>query len=133
MRAKWLDDWRKNGMRSRLVAQQLNWATRDDVPLLVIARLFVSKASSFEHMFAAEARNLVGWDCSVVFYHVPLDEDIVVIPLKGLFFAGFAWQLRRAINGTRKASLAFGSIFTEELVAMIAVPYAEVVVAPMCF
>ena len=38
-------------MRSRVVAQQLNWAKRDDIsqntPLLVTARLLVSKASSF--------------------------------------------------------------------------------------
>ena len=42
VRAKWLDDWRKNGMRSRLVAQQFTWAKRDDVtqntPPLVAAR-----------------------------------------------------------------------------------------------
>ena len=37
------------------------------------------------------------------------------------------------MNGTGKASLAFGSVVTEELVAMPAAPFAEVVVAPMCF
>ena len=42
------------------------------------------------------------------------------------------WQFRRAMNGTRKATLAFGSVVTEELVAMPAAPCAEVVVAPMC-
>ena len=31
VRTKWLDDWGKNGMRSRLAAQQFNWAKRDDV------------------------------------------------------------------------------------------------------
>ena len=41
------------------------------------------------------------------------------------------FRLRRAVNGTRKASLAFGSVVTEELVAMLAAPFAEVVVAPM--
>ena len=30
-RAKWLNDWGKNGMRSRLVAQQFNWPERNDV------------------------------------------------------------------------------------------------------
>ena len=29
--------------------------------------------------------------------------------------------------------MAFGSVVTEELVAMPAAPFAEVVVAPMCF
>ena len=37
------------------------------------------------------------------------------------------------LNGTRKASLAFGSVVTEELVAMLAAPFAEVVVASMRF
>ena len=37
------------------------------------------------------------------------------------------------MNGTRKASLVFGSVVTEGLVAMHRAPFAEVVVAPMCF
>ena len=123
-------------MRSRLVAQQFNWAKRDDVtqntPPLVAARLLVSKALSFGHKVGALARCLAGWDCSVAVCHGPLDEDIVVIP-PTVCPAGFVWQLRRAMNGTRKASLAFGSVVTEELVAMLAAPFAEVVVAPMCF
>ena len=45
VRAKWLDDWGKNGMRSRLVAQQVNLSKLDDVtqkaPPLVAARLLV--------------------------------------------------------------------------------------------
>ena len=52
---------------------------------------------------------------------------------KGMCPAGFVWQLRRPINGTRKASLAFRSAVTEELVAMPAAPLADVVVASMCF
>ena len=56
------------------------------------------------------------WDCSVAFYHAPLDEHIVVVPSDGLCPVGFGWQLRRALNGTRKASLAFGGLVTEELV-----------------
>ena len=57
VRAKWLDDWGKNGMRSRLVAQQFNWAKRDDVtqntPPLVAAPLLVSNSSSFGHKVGA--------------------------------------------------------------------------------
>ena len=62
-----------------------------------------------------------------------LMRDTVVIPLKGLFPAGFVWQLRLAMNGTRKASLAVGSVVMKELVAMLAAPFTEVVIAPMCF
>ena len=71
----------------------------------------------------------MGWDCSVAFCHAPLDEDTVVIPPKGLRPTGFVWQLRPR----EKASLAFRSVVTEELVAMPAAPFAEVVVAAMCF
>ena len=66
---------------------------------------------------------MAGWDCSVAFYHAPVGEDIVVIPPKELCPGGFEWQ----------ASLAFGSVVTEELVALLAAPFAEVVVAPLCF
>ena len=74
-----------------------------------------------------------GSDCSAAFYHAPLAEDIMVVPPKGFCTEGFVWQFRRAMNGTRKASLAFGGVVTEELVAMPAAQFAEVVVAPMCF
>ena len=37
------------------------------------------------------------------------------------------------MNGTRKASLALGSVITEELVALPAAPFADVVVAAMRF
>ena len=87
VRAKWLDDWGKNGMRSRLVAQQVT----QNSPPLVTARLLVSKAS-----VGAEARCLAGWDCSVAFYHAPLDEDIVAIPPKVLCPAGFAKRAWRS-------------------------------------
>ena len=95
VRANWLDDWGTNGVRSRLVAQQFNWAKRDDAtqntPPLVAARLLLSKASSFGHKVGAEARCLAGWDCSVAYYRALLDEDIVVIPPKDLCPAGFVW------------------------------------------
>ena len=82
--AKWLDDWKKNGMRSRLVDQPFNWAKRDDVPQntppLVAARLLVGKGPSLGHKVGAEARCPVGWDCSVAFHHASLDVDIFCHP-----------------------------------------------------
>ena len=57
-----------------------------------------------------------------------------MIPPKALCPAGIVWELRRTTNGARKANLAFGSVvITEELVALLAAPFAEVVVAPKCF
>ena len=76
---------------------------------------------------------MAGWDCSVALCHAQIDEDIVVITPKGLCPAGLVWQLRRAMSGMRKASLAFGSVVTQELVAMPAAPFAEEDVAPMFF
>ena len=110
VRAKRSVIWRKTGMSSRLVAEQVNWAKRDDVtqntPPLVAARHLVSKASSSGHKVGgAGARCLAGWDCSVAFHHAQLDEDIVVIPPKGLCTAGFAWQRRRAMNGDACSSV----------------------------
>ena len=125
-------------MTSRLVTRQCKWAKRDDVtqntPRLVATRLLVSKAASLGHKVGPpEVWCLTAWDCSVAFYHAPLDEDIVVVPPKGLCLQGFVWQLRRSMNGTRKANFAFGSVVTEELVARPAAAFAEVDVAAMCF
>ena len=120
-------------MRSRLVAQHFDWSKVDvtqNTPPLVDD---VSKASSFGHKSLQRHDVWLVGIAVLAFYHTPLDEDIVVIPPKELCLAGFVWQLRRAMNGTRKASLAFGSVVTEELVAMLAALFAEVVVALMCF
>ena len=83
VRVKWFDDWGRNGMRSRLVAQQFDWAKRDDVTQNTPPLVLVSKAASFGHKIGREARCLAAWDCSVAFHHAPLDEDIVVVPPKG--------------------------------------------------
>ena len=75
------------------VAWQFDWAKRNDVtqntPPLVAGRLLVSKAASFGHKVGPEARCLAAWDCSVAFYHAPLDEDIVVVLPKGSCSEGF--------------------------------------------
>ena len=94
-------------MRSRLVAQQFNWAKREDVtqntPPLVAVRLLVSKAVNFwtQGLSRGAVSGSVGLQCRFS-CHAPLVEDIV------------------------EACLAFG---TEELVATPAALFAEVVVA----
>ena len=45
------------------------------------------------------------YDVSVAFYHAMMDQDIHVIPPKGEEEEGWAWQLQRAMYGTRRASL----------------------------
>ena len=88
-------------MRSRVVAQQLNWAKRDDITqntlLLVTARLLVSKASSFWTQDWARG--------ALAIHHAPLDEDTVIVPPKGLCTEGLVWQLRRAIDRHEEAEL----------------------------
>ena len=79
-------------------------------------RLQVSKASSF-------ARCLAGWECSVAFYHSPLDEEIVVMDSCGKIDRTWtarekqAWHWKCCHRGA----------------CCDAAPFAEVVVAPMSF
>ena len=126
VRAKWLDGWGKNGMRSRLVAQQFNWAKRDDVtqntPPLVAARLLLSKASSFGREVGPESRYLAVWDCSVAFNHAPLVARRKVCA---------PWVRLAAPAGHERHEEGELCVVTEEFGAMPAVPFANVVVAPM--
>ena len=59
-------------------------------------------------------------------------KTLLSICLKGCAPRDFVWQLRRARNDTWTAILAFGGVVTEELVAMLAASFAELVVAPVC-
>jgi hypothetical protein len=137
VRCKWLDDWGKEGVRCRLVAMQINTYKREDVtqntPPLVAVRLMVSRAATLTTTAGQHCRCLAVWDCSVAFYHAPLDEDIVALPPAGLCPPGFAWQLKRAMNGTRKASQAFGKVVKDEVLGMPGADFVLVAVSPMTF
>ena len=98
VRAKWLDDWGKNGMRSRLMAQHFNWAKRDDVTQN--GRCAISRQQSVIVWTQGWSRGAESG--SVAFYHAPFDEIIVVVPPKGVCPVGVVLQLRRAMDGTKK-------------------------------
>ena len=89
----------------------------ESIPPFWVARCFLSIASiavsEGEHYLCIGV-----WDCSVAFYHadLPEDEPIHVIPPRGLYKPGHCWQLKRAMNGTRPASLAYGNFVTDTMV-----------------
>ena len=82
LKANWLDDWRKNGMRSRLVGQQFNWAKDDDVTQNTPApgrRPSSCQQPGRLDTGLGKRRCVAVWGCSVAFCHAPLDKDIVVV------------------------------------------------------
>ena len=93
----------------------------------------VSRAATLTTTAGQHCRCLAVWNCSVAFYHAPLDEDIVALPPAGLCPSGFAWQLKRAMNGTRKASRAFGNVVKGEMLGMPGADFVLVAVSPMTF
>ena len=54
-------------------------------------------------------------DISVAFRHadLPQDEAIAVIPPRGEGDDGIVWQLRKAMYGTRRASLLFAEFMVK--------------------
>ena len=58
------------------------------------------------------------YDVSMAFYHAVMDQDIHVIPPRGGEDEGWAWQLQRAMYGTRRASLLFPNYVMETLADM---------------
>ncbi len=66
-----------------------------------------------------EKQMMVGlYDVPVAFYHAVIDQDIHVIPPKGLEEEGCAWQLQRAMHGSRRASLLFQNYVMEVLASI---------------
>merc|ERR1712194_82469 len=133
VKAGWLDDHGKSGIRSRLVAKEYNTFKREDVvqntPPLSIVRLFVSKAATATNQEGRHTKCIAVWDCSVAFFHASITEPIYVRPGDGLAPRGWVWKLRRAMNGTRPASKAFGDLVRQHVkeYGLRAVPSAAMV------
>ena len=103
VRSRWIDTRKAlpdddRGVRSRLVAQELNLGPRDDTfggtPPLWFHRLIVS----------SQKRIISRYDVSVAFFHAPSTGGIAVMPPKDMFDGTNLWFLLKAINGTREAS-----------------------------
>eukprot|EP00971_Amphidinium_carterae_P186656 3705262-Amphidinium_carterae.1 len=135
VRARFVDTWKGEEVRSRLVAQEFAHGYRSDVsqctPGLKAFRLVVAFAAT---RFPEDkgVKHLWVWDISVAFMHATLPESEVIFvwPPRGYTKKGYCWRLRGAMNGTRVASQAWGTHVTKEMKAMGGM---EIAVTPMTF
>ncbi|CAK9112427.1 unnamed protein product [Durusdinium trenchii] len=113
VRSRWIDARKAlpdddRGVRSRLVAQELNLGPRDDTfggtPPLWVHRLIVSSAATKRKSDHGQKRIISRYDVSVAFFHAPSRGGIAVMPPKDMFDGANLWFLLKAMNGTREAS-----------------------------
>ena len=98
----WVDEWRGDRVRSRLCVRQFKAeGLRDDLfagtPDTFFIKYLLAKAASCKNF------GLLIVDTSVAFTHARTDEDINVKVPSGIKSSRL-WQLKEAVNGTRKAS-----------------------------
>ena len=115
VRSRWIDTAKeidgKPGVRSRLVAQEVNTYKREDVsmgtPLMRVRRAIISHATAKPG--EKQSRKLVArYDVSVAFFHADNSEKIAVIPPASEGTPDIVWELNKAMNGTREASRQWG-------------------------
>ena len=113
VRSRWIDARKAlpdddRGVRSRLVAQELNLGPRDDTfggtPPLWVHRLIVSSAATKRKSDHGQKRIISRYDVSVAFFQSPSTGGIAVMPPKDMFDGANLWFLLKAMNGTREAS-----------------------------
>ena len=110
---RWVEEWRGDEVRARLVVRQFNQAKRDDI--------FSGTPDAWFMRFQINRCRLSDWgnpspraicvvDISVAFMHADAAEEIIVkVPpgvKSGPKNTGY-WRLLKALNGTRKASQSF--------------------------
>ena len=117
VRCQWLDEMKEGAnvpfVRSRLVAMEVAHGVRFDIfagtaPLKCI-KIIISRAASIKNTRGEYSRVLALHDISVAFWHalLPEDEPIAMYPPRGEEEAGYMWQMKRAMYGTRRASRLF--------------------------
>ena len=113
VRSRWIDARKAlpdddRGVRSRLIAQELNLGPRDDTfggtPPLWVHRLIVSSAATKRKSDHGQKRIISRYDVSVAFFQSPSTGGIAVMPPKDMFDGANLWFLLKAMNGTREAS-----------------------------
>ena len=121
VKSRWIDTAKeiegKPGVRSRLVAQEVNTYKREDVsmgaPPVRVHRAVVSHAAT-ARPGQKESRKLVArYDVSVAFFHADNSEKIGVIPPASEGTPNVIWELHKAMNGTREASRQWGAKIRE--------------------
>ena len=100
-------------VRSRLVAMEVAHGVRFDTfsgtaPLKCI-KIIISRAASIKNTRGEHSRVLALYNIIVAFWHalLPEDEPIAMYPPRGEEEAGYMWQMKRAMYGTRRASRLF--------------------------
>ena len=100
-------------MRSRLVAVEAAHGVQFDTfagtAPLECSKIIISRAASIKNTRGEHSRVLALYDISVAFWHalLPEDEPIAMHPPRGEEEAGYIWQMKRAMYGTRQASRLF--------------------------
>ena len=114
---QWLDEVKEgvNGpfARSRLVAMEVANGVRFETfagtaPLKCI-KIIISRAASIKNTRGVHSHVLALYDISVAVWHalLPENEPIAMYPPRGEEEAGYMWQMKRAMCGTRRASRLF--------------------------
>ena len=113
----WVDEWRGDGVRSRLCVRQFKAdGPRDD--------LFAGTPDTFfiKYLLARTASckdfGLLVVDISVAFMHARTDEEIYVKVPSGIKSSKY-WKLKAAVNGTRKASKHWQEFSCDKLVTNV--------------
>ena len=96
-------------MRSRLVAMEVAHGVRFDTfagtaPLKCI-KIIISRAASIKNVRGRHSRVLAFFDICVAFKHTQLPEDEPIANVEEE--AGYMWQMKRAMFGTRPATRLF--------------------------
>ena len=110
----WVEEWRGDEVRCRLVVRQYNTeGKRDDLfagtPDAFFSRFQLHRASSHKDW----AVMIV--DVSVAFMHAPIQEKIKVKVPPGITSETGYWELLKAVNGTRQASLCWDDFAAEKV------------------
>ena len=118
-------------MRSRLVAMEVAHGVRFDTfagtaPLKCIT-IVISRAASIKNARGEHSRVLALFHISVAFWQtlLPEDEPIAMYPPRGEEEAGYMWQMKRAMYGTRRAS----RLFHEHMKGVHCLGYSDDIIA----
>ena len=115
VRSRWVDTAKeingKPGVRSRLVAQEVNTYKREDVsmgtPPLRVHRAVISHAATAKPGQSVSKKLVARYDVSVAFFHAENSERCRPPASEGT--PDTIWELRKAMNGTREASRQWGT------------------------
>ena len=90
-------------------ADSLRWKWPMVYDLMHSLALHLSNASRSSSQGLRQSRTREENDISVAFWHalLPEDEPIAMYPPRGEEEAGYMWQMKRAMYGTRRASRLF--------------------------